>query len=153
MSHARSLGALCISISCVPSIEAELPSHIDIRLITGPELLTGSTRLKAGTATKMTLNMISTISMVKLGKVYGNKMIDLSVTNSKLLDRGIRILKDLAHVDNNRAIELLNIAKGSVKISILMALTDLGLQQTKDLLDSNQGNLREALKSFRLEKE
>ena len=101
---------------------------------TGPELLTGSTRLKAATATKMTLNMISTIVMIKLGKVYGNKMVDVSVTNSKLYDRAIRILQEIAHLEQNEANELLKLTNGSVKLSLLMALGSLELENAKDLL-------------------
>ena len=87
LSHARSIGALAIAMACVPSDQAPLPCDIDIRLLTGPELLTGSTRLKAGTATKMALNIISTAVMVRLGKVFGNRMVDVSASNSKLVDR------------------------------------------------------------------
>jgi N-acetylmuramic acid 6-phosphate etherase len=96
LSHARGLGALAIAMACVPAEQAPMPCDIDIRLLTGPELLTGSTRLKAGTATKMALNILSTGVMVKLGKVYGNRMVDVAVTNSKLEDRALRILVDLA---------------------------------------------------------
>ena len=87
LSFANTLGSLTVSIACVPTEQVRMTSDIDIRLLTGPELLTGSTRLKAGTASKMALNMISTITMIRLGKVYKNKMIDLSITNEKLLDR------------------------------------------------------------------
>ena len=84
LNHSRNINALTISISSVPECDSNLANDIDIRLISGPEVLAGSTRLKAGTATKMALNIISTAVMIKLGKVYGNRMIDLSVTNEKL---------------------------------------------------------------------
>ena len=99
LSHASSIGALSIAMACVPAEQVPMPCDIDIRLLTGPELLTGSTRLKAGTATKMALNILSTGVMVRLGKVYGNRMVDVAVTNSKLEDRALRILADLAGVD------------------------------------------------------
>ena len=91
LNYSKSISALTISISSVPERDSTLDNDIDIRLITGPEILAGSTRLKAGTATKMALNIISTSVMIKLGKVYGNRMIDLSVSNDKLLDRAIGI--------------------------------------------------------------
>ena len=94
-----------------------MPCDIDIRLLTGPELLTGSTRLKAGTATKMALNILSTGVMVRLGKVHGNRMVDVSVSNSKLQDRALRILRDLQGVDRERGMALLQEAGGSVKLA------------------------------------
>ena len=92
LAFAKSIGALAIAMACVPTEQAPLPCDIDIRLLTGPELLTGSTRMKAGTATKLALNTLSTAVMVKLGKVYGNRMVDVAASNSKLVDRSLRIL-------------------------------------------------------------
>ena len=86
LAFAKSIGALAIAMACVPTEQAPLPCDIDIRLLTGPELLTGSTRMKAGTATKLALNTLSTAVMVKLGKVYGNRMVDVAASNSKLVD-------------------------------------------------------------------
>ena len=106
LSHAGAIGALAIAMACVPAEQAPMPCDIDIRLLTGPELLTGSTRLKAGTATKMALNILSTGVMVRLGKVHGNRMVDVAVTNSKLEDRALRILRDLAGVERGRGSEL-----------------------------------------------
>ena len=91
LQYAVELEALAIAMACVPADQAPMSCHLDIRLITGPELLTGSTRLKAGTATKMALNILSTGVMVKLGKVYGNCMVDVAASNSKLVDRSLRI--------------------------------------------------------------
>ena len=145
LNYAKELGALSISIACVPIHQIQLDSDIDIRLLTGPELLTGSTRLKAGTATKMTLNMISTILMIRLGKVYGNKMVDLSVSNKKLADRALRILIEIANVDRKEGERLLKVADGSVKIALLMSLCSLDLKHAKDLLSQNDDNLRSAL--------
>ena len=107
LAYAKAIGALAIAMACVPTEQAPLPCDIDIRLLTGPELLTGSTRLKAGTATKMALNILSTAVMVRLGKVYGNRMVDVSASNSKLVDRSLRILRDLASVDRKRGLQLL----------------------------------------------
>jgi N-acetylmuramic acid 6-phosphate etherase len=122
-----------------------MPCDIDIRLLTGPELLTGSTRLKAGTATKMALNILSTGVMVRLGKVHGNRMVDVAVTNSKLEDRALRILGDLAGVERVRGRELLAEAGGSVKLALLMALADLDADRASTHLAQSGPSLRAAL--------
>jgi len=145
LNYSKSINALTISISSVPESDSTLDNDIDIRLITGPEILAGSTRLKAGTATKMALNIISTSVMIKLGKVYGNRMIDLSVSNDKLLDRAIGILFDIASVDKETAVQLLKKTNGSVKLSLLIALSGMDVIQAKQLLNDSQGNLRTAL--------
>jgi len=145
LNYSKNIRALTISISSVPESDSTLVNDIDIRLITGPEILAGSTRLKAGTATKMALNIISTSVMIKLGKVYGNRMIDLSVSNEKLIDRAIGILFDIGSVNKKTALELLKSTNGSVKLSLLIALTDLDVIEAKQLLDDSHGNLRTAL--------
>ena len=145
LNYSKSINALTISISSVPETDSTLDNDIDIRLITGPEILAGSTRLKAGTATKMALNIISTSVMIKLGKVYGNRMIDLSVSNDKLMDRAISILFDIGSVDKETAVQLLNKTNGSVKLSLLIALTGMDVVEAKQLLDDSKGNLRTAL--------
>ena len=145
LNHAKSINALSISISSVPQCDSSLSNDIDIRLITGPEILTGSTRLKAGTATKMTLNIISTSVMVKLGRVYGNRMIDLSVTNDKLLKRALNILFDIGSVNKEEGLQLLKKTNGSVKLSLLIALSGLDLANAKEVLEDSKGNLRKAL--------
>ena len=145
LNYSKNLKALTISISSVPRSESSITSDIDIRLLTGPEVLAGSTRFKAGTATKMALNIISTSVMIKLGKVYGNRMIDLSVSNNKLLDRALGILIDIASVNKEYGLELLNKTNGSVKLSLLIALSNLDILQAKELLDDSKGNLRTAL--------
>ena len=147
LAYAKAIGALAIAMACVPTDQAPLPSDIDIRLITGPELLTGSTRLKAGTATKMALNILSTAVMVRLGKVYGNRMVDVSASNSKLVDRSLRILRDLAGVDRKRGLRLLDKAGGSVKLALLMAAADLNAKQAQAVLDEHALQLRPALAS------
>ena len=145
LNYSKSINALTISISSVPETDSTLDNDIDIRLITGPEILAGSTRLKAGTATKMALNIISTSVMIKLGKVYGNRMIDLSVSNDKLMDRAISILFDIGSVDKETAVQLLKKTNGSVKVSLLIALTGMDVVEAKQLLDDSKGNLRTAL--------
>tara|TARA_Y100001968_G_scaffold1578_1_gene1267 strand:+ start:477 stop:1409 length:933 start_codon:yes stop_codon:yes gene_type:complete len=148
LNYSKSVNALTISISSVPESDSYLNNDIDIRLITGPEILAGSTRLKAGTATKMALNIISTSVMIKLGKVFGNRMIDLSVSNDKLMDRAIGILFDIGSVDKDTAVKLLKKTNGSVKLSLLIALTEMDIIEAKQLLNDSNGNLRTALIKF-----
>ena len=145
LRYANSIGALAIAMACVPAEQVPMPCAIDIRLITGPEVLTGSTRLKAGTATKMALNILSTGVMVRLGKVYGNRMVDVAVTNSKLEDRALRILADLAGVSRDQGRALLEASGGSVKLALVMAQRSLDLTAARQLLENCGGNLRQAL--------
>ena len=147
LDHALAVGALGIAMACVPAEQAPMPCNIDIRLLTGPELLTGSTRLKAGTATKMALNVISTSVMVRLGKVYGNRMVDVAATNSKLVDRSLRILSDLAGTSRDQGLKLLDDAGGSVKLALLMAAAGLNQEDATGLLQNHRQNLRAALQA------
>ena len=151
LKYSKGLKSLTISISSVPASDSKLNNDIDIRLITGPEILAGSTRLKAATATKMALNIISTSVMIKLGKVYGNRMIDLSVTNNKLLERALGILLDIGSVDRESGLKLLKMTNGSVKLSLLIALSGLDLIEARQLLKSSDGNLRNALNQFSID--
>jgi N-acetylmuramic acid 6-phosphate etherase len=150
LRHGQALGALTIALACVPSAQAPLPCAIDIRLVTGPELLTGSTRLKAGTATKMALNILSTGVMVRLGKVFGNRMVDVSVSNAKLEDRALRILADLAGVERPRGRALLAESGGSVKCALLMATSGLDAAAATAALDRHGPSLRATLEALQL---
>ena len=145
LAHASRIGALAIALACVPADQAPMPCDLDIRLLTGPELLTGSTRLKAGTATKMALNILSTGVMLRLGKVHGNRMVDVAVTNAKLEDRALRILRDLAEVSRERGLELLAATDGSVKLALLMELGGLEAPQAREHLAAHGPSLRTAL--------
>jgi N-acetylmuramic acid 6-phosphate etherase len=147
LAAAKQRGASTVSISCVPAEQVSILVDIDIRLLTGPEVLAGSTRLKAGTVTKMALNILSTGVMVRLGKVYGNRMIDVSVTNRKLHDRALRILEDLTDLSREDAGFLLERSGRRVKLALLMHWTRLEVQESQDLLDTHQGNLRVALQA------
>ena len=151
LEHACAIGALAIALACVPNQQVSIPCDINIRLLTGPELLTGSTRLKAGTATKMALNMISTGVMVKLGKVYGNRMVDVAVTNAKLEDRALRILHDLAGVSRQQGNALLRQAEGSVKLALLMAATGMNREQAAQQLKAHGPQLRSVLDQLGVE--
>lgn len=150
LRHGQAIGALTIAMACVPTEQAPMPCDIDIRLLTGPELLTGSTRLKAGTATKMALNILSTGVMVRLGKVFGNRMVDVSVSNAKLEDRALRILADLAGVDRPRGRALLAESQGSVKCALLMAVGGLSGGEATAALERHGPSLRATLEALKL---
>ncbi|MDF5721680.1 MAG: N-acetylmuramic acid 6-phosphate etherase [Rhizonema sp. PD37] len=138
-------GATTIFIACVPIEQVSSKAEIDIRLLTGPEVLAGSTRLKAGTATKLALNILSTSVMVKLGKVYGNRMVDVAVTNQKLRDRALRILQDLTGLSREAAGLLLDRSGKWVKLALLMHWTGLEKEEGLELLSQYQGNVRAAI--------
>jgi N-acetylmuramic acid 6-phosphate etherase len=150
LRHGQAIGALTIAMACVPGSQAPMPCIIDIRLLTGPELLTGSTRLKAGTATKMALNILSTGVMVRLGKVYGNRMVDVSVSNAKLEDRALRILADLAGLERSRGRALLAESGGSVKCALLMAASGMDAPTAARALHQHGPSLRTTLEALNL---
>jgi N-acetylmuramic acid 6-phosphate etherase len=145
LAAAKARGAGTVAISCVPTEQVAIAADIDIRLLVGPEILSGSTRLKAGTVTKMALNIISTGVMVRLGTVYGNRMIDVAVTNNKLHDRALRIICDLTDLNRQQAESLLQRSHKQVKLALLMEWTGLDANQGIELLAKHQGNLRAAL--------
>ena len=143
---ARELGALTIGISCTPGSELSAAVDIPIEVLCGPEVVAGSTRMKAGTATKLVLNMLSTGVMIRLGYVYGNLMVNVQPKNEKLVDRAARIIAQAANIEYSRAAELLS-ETGSVKTSIVMAKRDLGKAEAERLLESAGGRVRAALES------
>lgn len=144
---ARQRGATTIYIACVPEEQVSIDADLDIRLIVGPEILAGSTRLKAGTVTKMALNILSTSVMIRLGKVYGNRMVDVAVTNKKLYDRALRILQDLTELNREEAAKLLEDSGKRVKLALLMHWTGVEAATGDRLLAQHQGNLRAAVQS------
>ena len=146
LAAAHQAGAKTVLLTCVALEQAETPVDLEIRLPTGPELLAGSTRLKAGTATKLVLNTISTLAMVRLGKVHGNLMVDVrALANRKLIDRGERLVMRLADVDRAAARELLQKANGRVKVAVVMARHRLGPAEARGRLEAAGGFLRQAL--------
>lgn len=147
LAEARRRGATTVFIACVPKEQVAASVDVDIRLPVGPEVLAGSTRLKSGTVTKMALNILSTGTMVRLGKVYGNRMVDVAVTNTKLHDRALRILADLTGLDRTAAADLLDRSGQSVKRALTMHWTGLDRETSQALLDLHQGNLRQAITS------
>ena len=143
LGRAQTLGAKAVFLSCSePPQLLRDTCDICITLLCGPEVLTGSTRMKAGTATKLTLNTISTGAMVRIGKTYGNLMVDLTATNSKLVDRSERIVMETAGVERIRAHEAIEAAEGKVKVAIVMLRRGLPREEAQRLLDENQGRLR-----------
>ena len=145
LTYAKTLNSLTIFISCVPYTQVSKSADVDIRLLTGPELISGSTRLKAGTATKMALNTISSSVMIKLGKVYKNQMVDVCATNLKLVDRSLRIINNLIDLGRQEAALLLEKSEGSVKVALLMYLANINIEEAKQSLAANNDNLRQAL--------
>ena len=116
-----------------------------ISIIVGPEVITGSTRMKAGTATKMVLNMITTTLMVKLNKTYGNLMVDLKASNEKLWDRGTRIIQHLTDLNYDDSLKLLQSADGEVKTAVVMEKLKVGLGDAREYLSDKKGSLRKVL--------
>ena len=146
MARARALGALTVGIANTAG--SALADAVDIAIapVTGPEVLTGSTRLKAGTAQKMVLNMLSTGAMIRIGKTYGNRMVDVQATNVKLRARSRRLLREIGGVgDEETAAELLRQAGGSVKTAIVMARRAVDRAEAERLLDDAGGFLASAL--------
>jgi N-acetylmuramic acid 6-phosphate etherase len=144
---ANQLGALTIGISCTPDSPLSRLARVAITPLTGPEVIAGSTRMKAGTATKLALNMISTAVMIRLGYVYGNLMVNVQPRNSKLRDRATRIIAASAAVSYERAGELLVEAGESVPIAIVMARLLLDRGSAEARLAAAHGRLSEALKN------
>jgi N-acetylmuramic acid 6-phosphate etherase len=147
LEAARKASASTIFVTCVPPEQASSPADLDIRLLVGPEIVAGSTRLKAGTATKMALNILSTGVMVRLGKVYGNRMVDVAATNEKLRDRALRILMDLTELERSQAASLLANSNNSVKLALLRHWKGISLPAAQTLLQQHQGHLRGALQA------
>lgn len=151
LNYAKSIGASTGSISCVSQSKLSEASDIGVEVVTGAEVITGSTRLKAGTAQKMVLNMISTGVMIKLGKVYQNYMVDLSPSNKKLVTRAKGMIQDITGVDVDRASELYERSNGHVKTAIVMEIIQVTADRAKELLDLNEGHVSQAIKDSEAE--
>ena len=145
IAKARAMGALTIGISCTPESELSRAVEISIAPLPGPEIIAGSTRMKAGTATKLVLNMISTGVMIRLGYVYGNRMVNLAPTNAKLRARAEGIVAELAGVDAWQAQELLRAAGDSVRVAVLMAKKQWTRAEAERELESAGGRWGELL--------
>jgi N-acetylmuramic acid 6-phosphate etherase len=145
IEYARSVGALTIALTSNPNSQIGKISDHALDIDSGPELLAGSTRLKSGTAQKLVLNMISTVSMVRLGKTFGNLMVDLQVSNEKLADRAVRIIQTATGSTKIEASEALKASGHEVKVAILMLLLHIEPQTARERLQASSNRIREAL--------
>jgi N-acetylmuramic acid 6-phosphate etherase len=147
VAAARRLGALTVGISCTPNSELSRAVDIPITPLPGPEVVAGSTRMRAGTATKLVLNMISTAAMIRLGYVYGNLMVNVQPKNSKLADRARRIIAEASGVSYEKAGDLLESAGGGVRTAIVMAKLGLDRASAEARLSQAGGRVSEAVKA------
>lgn len=145
MEYALSLGATVAAVSCNPDSEMSRLAGIAITPVVGPEVITGSSRMKAGTAQKLILNMITTGAMIRSGKVYGNLMADVEATNAKLVERQKRIVMAATECDRATAEQALAACDGHCKTAIVMILAQLSAGDAKALLAQHQGFIRDAL--------
>lgn len=145
LEYAKSLGAPTVAIACTPGSEIGQIAEIAIEPLPGAEVVTGSTRMKAGTAQKLVLNMLSTGAMIKIGKVYGNLMVDVQPSNQKLIERCKRIVCEATGVDRSQAEALLEITQYDVKLAILIEKTGLDPKQASALLHEADGYLQKAI--------
>jgi N-acetylmuramic acid 6-phosphate etherase len=144
---ARKAGAATIFVTCAPEAVEFIGARLVINPVVGPEVVTGSTRMKAGTATKLVLNTITTGAMIRLGKVHDNLMVDLRATNAKLRDRAERIVVDVTGVSRPRARALLKKARGWVKVAVVMHFRKVDFDGAKTLLAESGELLRKAIES------
>ncbi|CAM3979310.1 N-acetylmuramic acid 6-phosphate etherase [Rahnella bruchi] len=149
MSYAKSVGATVASISCNPGSEMSQAADIAIEAIVGPEVVTGSSRMKAGTAQKLLLNMITTGAMIRSGKVYGNLMVDVEATNAKLFQRQINIVVEATQCSPSEAESALEACNRHCKTAILMIISGLSADESAELLKKNKGFIRNALQGVK----
>ncbi len=145
LKQARRIGAATVFVTCAPEAVEHIPAEIIINPVVGPEVVTGSTRMKAGTATKLVLNTLTTGAMIRLGKVYGNLMVDLKATNEKLRDRSVRIVMEITNINRPGAQKLLDRAEGKVKVAIVMHFRRTDLAGALKILEQSEQFLRKAI--------
>jgi len=148
LKEAQAIGAKTIAVSCNETAVINEGVDVAIGVVVGPEVLTGSTRLKAGTAQKLVLNMLTTASMIRLGKVYGNLMVNVQATNQKLRERVKRIIMEVTGVSYMEAEKLSTLADGDAKTAILMRLTGTSREEAMRLLKLTKGRIREAIQQY-----
>ncbi|WP_416829219.1 N-acetylmuramic acid 6-phosphate etherase [Ectobacillus polymachus] len=148
LEYGKKQGSLTISISNNENTKVSAISDIGIEAIVGPEIIRGSTRLKAGTAQKMIVNMISTAVMVRLGKVYGNEMVDMRLINQKLVQRAIGIIQTVADIPEYEAAEILKSSQYQLKEALFIALTDVSREASVHYLQEADGHIKKALNLF-----
>jgi len=146
IAYARQLGAFTVGLTCVPNSPITHAAEVSIVPVVGPEIVTGSSRLKAGTAQKMVLNMISTATMVRLGYVSGNRMSNLQAKNSKLRDRALRILMQETGLDREKAEELLQSSENNLSVALVMMRANASRDKAVEALRSTKGKVEEAAK-------
>jgi len=146
IEYARSIGAKTLYVTCTPRSEMNVPVDVAICPVVGPEIVMGSTRMKAGTATKLVLNMLTTTAMIKLGKVYGNMMVDLQMNSKKLVERSKRTLMIVTGIDYEEATKYLEAADGHVKTAIVMIEAGGSKEEAQKRLELTEGNVRKAIK-------
>lgn len=149
MEYAREAGALTVGITSCPGSQIDRAADIGIAPVTGPEVITGSTRLKSGTAEKMVLNMLSTTVMIQMGKVYGNLMVDLKATNEKLAERAVRIVKKATGTSDARARECLAQCGQNAKTAIVMILLGTDAGQAEACLRKNGDRIQDVVKAVK----
>ncbi|MEP0357578.1 MAG: N-acetylmuramic acid 6-phosphate etherase [Paraglaciecola sp.] len=147
IQYANSLGAKTVAVSCNPHSPIGKKSDVDICAPVGPEVLTGSTRMKSGTAQKLILNMLSTASMIKIGKTYQNLMVDVNASNNKLYARALLIVMQATDCDEKTATTALQQANNEAKVAIMMILTNISADKALALLQQNKGYLRKAIET------
>ncbi|HET9786379.1 MAG TPA: N-acetylmuramic acid 6-phosphate etherase, partial [Pyrinomonadaceae bacterium] len=145
VTYARSLGAFTVAITCAPDSPITQVAEVSIVPVVGPEVVTGSTRLKAGTAQKMVLNMLSTAALVKLGYVSGNRMSNLQARNSKLRARAVRILMSESGMDEVSAERALDVADSDIRIALVMTKTACSAEKAKQALEKSKGVVPQAI--------
>jgi len=145
LHYAKSIGCPTVSLTCTPDSEMGRVAGQSLTVLTGPEVIMGSTRMKAGTAQKMVLNMLTTATMIGLGKVYSNLMVDVQATNLKLKERAKRIVTLATGVSHSKAAEALTAANGSAKLAIIMLLAGVTPQEASQLLQCGHGFVAKAL--------
>ncbi|GAB6990198.1 N-acetylmuramic acid 6-phosphate etherase [Paenibacillus pini] len=148
LKRAKEIGAATIGVVNNKNSKLENVCDVCIAPVVGPEAIMGSTRLKAGTAQKLVLNMLTTCTMVKLGKTYNNLMVDLKASNIKLLDRSVRIIKSATGVDDHTAAAYLESASMSCKLAIMMIKTGLDAEAAEQALVKSEGSLKTAIRNF-----
>lgn len=148
LEYANEIGALTVSVTCNKDSGVAKVSQISIAPVVGPEAVTGSTRLKSGTAQKLVLNMLSTGTMIKMGKVYGNLMVDVKATNEKLVERSKKIVCEATGVSIQEAEEVLKVTDFDVKLAIFMILSNLEKEVAKEKLENSNGYIKEALNTI-----
>lgn len=145
LTYAREIGAKTVYLTCNPREEITIPVDVAICPVVGPEVIMGSTRMKAGTATKLVLNMVTTTAMIRLGKVYGNMMVDLRMTSKKLEERSKRVVMMVTNLSYEEAGAVLAQAGGHVKTALVMALANVSAEEARKRLEKANGFIRGAI--------